>query len=123
MTSRMRLSLTAAVVLGVATFVAACATRSPNIGDLQYNPGRYYDRTVRVEGVVSSAWGVPFMPMKIYRIADPTGEVTVVSQADRVPPRGARVRVTGRVEEFATFGGRSIGMHIQERSLRVLRRR
>lgn len=121
MTSRLRLALTAAAI-AVATFAGACATRSPSIADLKYNPGRYYDRTVRVEGVVSSSWGIPLVPVKVYRIEDSTGEVTVLSQSGRVPPRGARVRVTGKVEEFATLGGRSIGMHIQERDLRVLRR-
>ena len=112
-----------AIALGIAMFAASCATRSPNIADLHYNPGRYYDKTVRVEGVVSSSWGVPLLPLKLYRIEDGTGEVTVVSQGSRVPPRGARVAVTGRVEEFATFGGRAIGLHIREDRLRVTGRR
>jgi hypothetical protein len=110
------------VLLAAAGGAAACATRSPSIADLQYNPGRYYDKTVRVEGIVSSSWGVPLVPFKVYRIEDATGEVTVLSHTSRVPPRGARVEVTGRVEEVATFGGRSIGMHIKERHLRVLGR-
>jgi hypothetical protein len=100
---------------------AGCATRSPNIADIKYNPGRYYNRTVSVEGVVSSSWGVPLVPLKVYKIQDSSGEVTVVSEQGRVPPRGARVRVQGRVEEFGTFGGRSIGLHIRERHLHVIR--
>ena len=92
---------------------------SPNIADIQYNPGRYYNRNVHIDGIVSSSWGVPLVPFKIYKVQDSTGEVTVVSQSGRVPPRGARVEVTGRVEEFGTFGGRSIGLHIRENHLRV----
>jgi hypothetical protein len=107
-----------AILLGTLA-VTACATRSPNIADIQYNPGRYYNRNVEVHGVVSSSWGVPLVPFKIYKVQDSTGEVTVVSQSGRVPPRGARVEVTGRVEEFGTFGGRSIGLHIRENHLRV----
>lgn len=107
-----------AMLLGT-LITGACATRSPNIADIQYNPGRYYNRTVEVDGVVSSSWGVPFVPFKVYKVQDSTGEVTVLSQSMRVPPRGARVEVTGRVEEFATFGGRSIGLHIREGRLRV----
>ena len=101
---------------------AACATRSPNIGDLKYNPGRYYNKTVAIEGVVSSSWGVPLLPFKVYKVEDGTGEVTVVSQSHRVPPRGAHVRVRGKVEEFGTFGGRSVGMHIREDHLRIVNR-
>ena len=94
--------------------IAGCATRSASIADLKYNPGRYYNRTVSVEGVVSSAWGVPLVPIRVYKLQDGTGEVTVVSQSGRVPPRGARVEVRGKVEEFGSLGGRSIGLHIRE---------
>jgi hypothetical protein len=113
-----RRSALVAVLVG-ALGLTACATRSPNIADIQYNPGRYYNRNVSVVGVVSSSWGVPLVPFKIYKVQDSTGEVTVVSQSARVPPRGARVEVRGRVEEFGTFGGRSIGLHIREDHLRV----
>jgi hypothetical protein len=70
-----------------------------------------------VNGVVTSAWGVPLVPMKLYRIDDGTGEVTVVSNNGRVPTKGARVRVKGRVEDFATFGGQSLGLHIQQQDI------
>jgi hypothetical protein len=110
------------MVAAILLTAAACAVRSPSIADLQHNPGRYYDRTVSVEGTVTSSWGVPLMPLKMYKVGDSTGEITVISDSARVPPRGARVRVKGRVNEFGTFGGRSIGMHLRESSLRVLRR-
>jgi hypothetical protein len=45
--------------------------------------------------------------------------VTVVSQNERIPPRGARVRVKGRVADVAVLGGRSLGLHIREESLDV----
>jgi hypothetical protein len=117
---RTRFSLVLVTFAVLAT--AACAMRSPSIADLQYNPGRYYNRSVSVEGVVTSSWGVPLVPFKVYKIGDATGEVTVVSDSNRVPPRGARVRVKGKVTEFGTFGGRALGFHLREQSLRVLRR-
>jgi hypothetical protein len=116
--SRLTLALVVTLVVGA----AACAVRSPSIADLHHNPGRYYDRTVSVEGTVTSSWGVPLVPFKIYRVGDSSGEITVVSESERVPPRGARVKVKGRVTEFGTFGGRSVGMHLRERSLHVMRR-
>ena len=116
---RPRLKL--ALVATVAMAAAACAVRSPSIADLRTDPGRYYDRTVSVEGTVTSAWNVPLVPVKVYRLGDGSGEITVLSEHGRVPPRGAHVRVRGRVEEFGTFGGRSLGMHLRESSLNVLR--
>jgi hypothetical protein len=110
-----------ALVAAVAVSASACALRSPSIGDLQYNPGRYYNHSVSVEGVVTTSWGLPMVPLKMYRVGDGSGEITVVSDSLRVPPRGARVRVRGRVSEFGSFGGRSIGMHLREESLHVKR--
>jgi len=95
----------------------ALAVRKPSVAELKYNPGRYQDRTVSVEGTVTSSWGVPLMPFRMYRVDDGTGEVTVVAQNGRVPSRGAHVRVKGRVNDVATLGGQSIGLHIQQTDL------
>ncbi len=100
-----------------------CALSShPRIADLKYNPGRYQKRNVTVEGVVTSSWGIPLMPLRLYRVDDGTGEVTVVSNNGRVPTRGARVKVRGRVEEFATFGGTAVGLHLQHEHVTFERR-
>jgi hypothetical protein len=112
------------VILGIAVTVAAsgCAFRSPKIGELQYNPGRYQDRTVSVTGVVTNSWGGAFVPVTIYQIDDGTGQVTVVSAQERqTPARGARVRVRGKVNNIGVFGGRSVGLHIREDDLDFLR--
>ena len=75
----------------------------------KYNPGRYQNHTVTVDGVVTSSWGVPLVPFKLYKVDDGTGEVTVVSQDGRVPTRGARVRVKGAStsRDVRRPGGRS----------------
>src|SRR5512145_401471 len=96
--------------------LAACAS-NPKIAELKFNPGRYYNDSVTVNGVVTSSWGVPLVPFKLYKVDDGTGEVTVVSQNGRVPTKGARVRVKGRVNDIATFGGQALGLHIQQTDL------
>ena len=103
-------------VAAIAAFAAACASGA-SIGQLKTNPGRYVDRSVTVQGTVTSSWGVPLVPFKMYQVDDGTGEILVVSDDDRTPSRGARVRVTGKVGEFAVLGGRSIGLHLRERDL------
>ena len=109
-------------VLLAAVLVAGCAAHVRNINDLRRNPARYHDKTVSLEGVVTSSWGIPLVPFKVYRIEDGTGEVTVISQNARTPTRGARVRVTGKVNEVAVLGGQSLGLHLQEHRLSVLGR-
>jgi len=113
-----RLTAAAALVVLTATLSGcALAMRRPSVAELKYNPGRYQDRTVAIDGVVTSSWGVPLVPFKLYKVDDGTGEVTVVAQDGRVPTRGARVRVKGRVNDIATFGGQSLGLHIQQTDL------
>jgi hypothetical protein len=109
-------------VVVLIALVSACALRAPSIADVQHNPGRYQDRTVRIDGVVTSSWGVPLVPFRLYKVDDGTGELTVISQSSRTPTRGARVHVKGRVDELAVFGGQSIGLHIREEDLNIRRR-
>lgn len=106
-TTRVAASL---VLLGLLT---ACAART-SVAELKFNPGRFQDRSVSIEGVVTSSFSVPLVPFRFYRVDDGTGEVTVLAEDERVPSKGARVRVTGRVDEVATFGGRRVGLHIRQ---------
>ena len=99
--------------------LAGCATGHPKIAELKFNPGRYQNRAVTVDGVVTSSWGVPLVPFKMYKVDDGTGEVTVVSQDGRAPTKGARVSVKGKVTEFATFGGHSLGLHLRQENLKL----
>jgi hypothetical protein len=95
--------------------------RSADIADLQRQPGRYNDRTVTVNGIVTDSWGIPLVPFKFYRVDDGTGEIAVVSDSSRSPGKGERVRVKGRVSNVAVLGGRSLGLHLREESLDVRR--
>jgi hypothetical protein len=112
---------TVAASLAVLTSGCALSLRSPDIADLQRHPGRYQDRTVSVNGVVTSSWGLPLVPFRFYKVDDGTGEVTVLSEGSRMPAKGERVRVKGRVEQIAQLGGRALGLHIRERDLYVKR--
>ena len=105
------------VALGFAAALSACALHSPSVAELKYNPGRYQNKTVSINGVVTSAWGVPLVPFKVYKVDDGTGEMTIVSQDGRTPTKGAHVRVKGRVSDMATFGGRSLGLHLEQRDI------
>lgn len=106
-------------VVALVSALSGCAlvVRQTQVADLKYNPGRYYDKTIAVDGVVTSSWGLPLVPYKFYKVDDGTGEVTVLSQNGRTPTKGARVRVRGKVSEVASFGGQAVGLHLRETDL------
>jgi len=120
MTTFLKRFVTIGALAGLTTG-CALSLRSPEIADLQRHPGRYFDRTVSVSGTVTQSWGVPFVPFKMYKVDDGTGQVTVLSQSLRTPATGERVRVKGKVQDVAMFGGRALGLHIREDSLYVKR--
>jgi hypothetical protein len=120
----MRRTLSRFVAIAALAVIAqgcALSLRNPDIADLQRHPGRYNDRTVSVNGIVTSSWGVPLVPFRFYKVDDGTGEVTVLSQSMRMPAKGERVRVKGKVQDVAVLGGRAVGLHIREDSLYVKR--
>ena len=106
----------------VVLLLSGCAlSRHPRIADLKYDPGRYQNHSVTIDGVVTSSWGVPLLPFKLYKVDDGTGEVTVVAQGGRVPSKGARVSVRGRVSDIATLGGQAVGLHLEQEHLQFKR--
>jgi hypothetical protein len=115
----------AAVLVALAATLSGCAltTKRPSIAELKSDPGRFQDRQVSIDGVVTSAWGVGVVPVRVYKVDDGTGELTVVAQrGGPMPTRGAHVRVKGRVNDLATFGGQSVGLHIEQTDLDFRRR-
>jgi hypothetical protein len=108
-----------AAALVSAVIVAGCAARGVRVAELKDQPTKYATKTISVTGVVTSSWGVPLLPFQVYNVDDGSGEITVVSQSGRVPARGTRVSVKGKVNEFAVFGGRSIGLHLREEDRRI----
>ena len=102
------------VALLSALLVVGCGARSVRIAELKDRPDRYEDKRVSVTGVVTSSFGIPLVPFQLYNVDDGSGEITVVSRANRSPVKGSRVQVKGKVSEVAVFGGRSIGLHITE---------
>jgi hypothetical protein len=108
-----------AAVLVTALVIAGCAARGVRVAELKDQPTKYADQSVSVTGVVTSSWGVPLLPFQVYNVDDGSGEIAVVSQSGRVPARGTRVQVKGKITEFAVFGGRSIGLHLREEDRKI----
>lgn len=110
MTKLSRLS----VALIGALMITGCAARGVRIADLKDRPDKYDHKTVAVNGVVTSSYGVSLLPIHLYKVDDGTGEITVVARSGQVPRKGSRVEVKGRLNELGNFGGQSVGLHIEE---------
>jgi hypothetical protein len=114
-----RASRLSAAIVG-AFLISGCAARGVHVADLQSRPDKFANKTVSVNGVVTSSFGVSLVPVQIYKVDDGSGEITVVSRGGRGAPRkGSRVEVKGRVNEIGNFGGESVGLHIQETDRKV----
>jgi hypothetical protein len=104
------------------SLLAGCAISThPRIADIRHDPGRYQRHSITIEGVVTSSWGLPLAPIKLYKVDDGSGEVTVVAHDGRTPPKGSRVSVKGRVSEVAEFGRQSVGLHLEQEHLKFRR--
>ena len=105
-----------ALALMSAVLLTGCVS-SVRIAEIKTDPGRFDRKTVAVRGTVTSTFGVALVPFQYYNVDDGTGEIAVLSRSTRsMPAKGAQVEVKGRVGEVASFGGRSLGLHIEEES-------
>ncbi len=89
---------------------------SVKIGRILDQPAHYQNRSVRVNGVVDSAFGA--VVAGVYQVQDDTGKVYVLSNG-AVPRKGNRVSVKGRVMSGITVGTRSFGTALREESHKV----
>jgi DNA/RNA endonuclease YhcR with UshA esterase domain len=120
----MKLIARGVAALSLTFTLAACAgtLRNPDIADVKQNAGHYSDRTVTVDGTVTSSWGVPLVPFRMYKVDDGTGEITVLARSgNRTPSKGSRVKVKGVVRDVAMFNGTPLGLHLEERDLDIRR--
>jgi len=114
-----RLTTALSTALLGAVLLTSCSARSVRIADIKDRPGKYDEKTIAVSGVVTSSWAFPLMPYQFYNVSDGSGEIAVLSKAGRAPSKGSHVKVEGRLNEIASFGSQSIGLHLEERDRHI----
>jgi hypothetical protein len=105
-----RLTLTVLTVIG-SLFLIACPTRT-SIERINRDPGRYAGKDVAIAGRVTTSFGA--LGTGVYEVDDGTGRMWVFSERYGVPGNGAKVGVTGRIEQGFSFGGRSFATIMRE---------
>jgi hypothetical protein len=105
-----RLSLTLLLIVGTLV-LAACPTRT-SIEKINRDPGRYAGKDVAIAGHVTTSFGA--LGTGVYEVDDGTGRMWVFSERYGVPGNGAKVAVTGHIEQGFSFGGRSFATIMRE---------
>jgi hypothetical protein len=104
-----------AIVILSTLFFLGCPTRT-TIADINRDPGKYQNKEISVAGKVSDAFGA--LGTGVFQIDDGTGRLWVFSQNYGVPGSGAKVVVTGRLQQGFSFGGRSFALALRQTQAR-----
>jgi hypothetical protein len=113
---RLNIKKKSIVILLLSTvFLLACPTRA-KIADINRDPGKYQGKEISVAGKVFDAFGA--LGTGVFQIDDGTGRLWVFSQDYGVPGSGAKVAVTGRLEQGFSFGGRSFALALRQTQAR-----
>lgn len=109
-----KLSLFSLLLLVLLGLVGCTGTTS--IADINKDPGHYTGKDVTIAGQTSNSFGA--MGNGIFQINDSTGSMWVYSQSFGVPTDGAKVSVTGRIQQGFSFGGRAFAVILKETKAR-----
>jgi len=92
--------------------LAGCASTT-QISRLLDDPSHFDGRTVHVEGKVTGSVGL--LGRGAYRLDDDTGVLTIVSDANGVPRKGAHVRVQGKFQSVFTVNEQAGAVLLEEK--------
>ncbi len=88
-----------ALIIGLTLIAAGCGART--INQLRADPAKYRNQTVTVQGTVDQS--VSVAGRGAYRIVDREQDLWVVTSSG-APRKGARVSVTGRLQDGYDLG-------------------
>jgi len=99
--------LSVVIITGVLLLMIGCAA-TVRIGDIKSTPNRFHNKKVTIRGTVDETLTLPILGVGVYLLNDGSGKIWVKPK-ERVPEKGDRVVVTGRVKVGLTISGRSFG--------------
>jgi hypothetical protein len=110
-TSRFSKILLAAALSLVILLVVGCPTHA-SIADITRDPAHYAGKDITITGQASDGFGG--LGNGIFQVDDGTGRIWVLSQNYGLPANGAKVSVTGQVQQGISFGGRNFGVILRQ---------
>jgi len=109
-TMRTRVVPALIIILG-GLLLAGCPPRV-SIAKLNRDPGRYAGREVAIGGRVVDSYGA--FGRGVFQVDDGTGTIWVVAGQYGIPAAGAKLAVTGHVEQGFSLGGRNFATILRE---------
>jgi hypothetical protein len=100
-------SFLCATLLLAAWCLVGCSTHT-SIADINRDPAHFAGKEITIRGQASDSFGG--FGNGVFQVNDGTGSIWVVSQNSGLPGNGAKVSVTGQVQQGFSFGGRNYGI-------------
>jgi len=91
--------------------LAGCPPRE-SIAKINQDPGRFAGKEISIAGRVTDSFGA--MGTGVFQLDDGTGTMWVFSKRYGVPGSGAKLAVTGVIEQGFAFGGRNFATILRE---------
>jgi len=108
----MRSKVLCMFLLGVGiALLAGCPPRE-SIAKINQDPGRFAGKEISIAGRVTDSFGA--MGTGVFQLDDGTGTMWVFSKRYGVPGSGAKLAVTGVIEQGFAFGGRNFATILRE---------
>jgi hypothetical protein len=92
-------------------YMIGCSGRT-SIADINREPARFAGKDITISGQASDSVGA--FGNGVFRVDDGTGQIWVFSQNFGLPGNGAKVSVTGQVQQGFSFGGHTYGVVFRE---------
>jgi hypothetical protein len=99
------------LVSAAAIFLAGCPPRE-RIAKINQDPARFAGKEISIAGRVTDSFGAA--GTGVFQIDDGTGTMWVFSKGYGVPGGGAKVAVTGVIQQGFAFGGRNFATILVE---------
>lgn len=103
--------ITASFIIFGSILLAGCPPHV-SIARLNQDPGRYAGKEITIAGRVTDSFGA--MGRGAFLVDDGTGTMWVVTGHYGVPENGAKLGVTGHIEQGFAFGGRNFAIILHE---------
>jgi hypothetical protein len=88
----------------VALLLVGCPPRE-SIAKINQDPGRYAGKEILIAGQVTDSFGA--LGSGVFQVDDGTGAMWVFSKKYGIPGGGAKLAVTGRLQQGFAFAGRN----------------
>jgi len=93
----------------------------PKIVNIENELDKFKDKQVTLSGEVAEVLSLPFVHKGAYQLDDGTGKIWVIP-SDKIPSRGDKVKVTGKVASGIEVAGKRLGVVLMEKESPKLER-